>query len=132
MITFRDLIKGMNVADIPLTHQHNLECTLERANKLLDASGIKTYVTSGYRTIQHHLEIYSKRGIHPPNVPMGSAHLSGCAADLYDGDGSLMQWCRDNITTLESIGLWIEDDTTQPRVHIQTNPPRSGNRFFKP
>lgn len=132
MIVFRDLIKGLNVADIPITHQHNLECLMDRANKLLQACSIETYVTSGYRTIQHHVEIYNKRGIFKPHIPMGSSHLSGAAADLYDGEGKLMEWCKNNVSTLEEIGLWLEDDTTQPRVHIQINPPRSGARFFKP
>jgi len=95
-------------------------------------------VTSGYRTMQDHLRVYSqiaaKRGVDfdPKKVPMGSQHLSGGAVDISDPDGKLHEWCKENIKLLEEAELWCEEKDDQKRVHFQINPPRSGKRFFKP
>lgn len=132
MITLRELLSGRLINDIPISHQFNLEELLQKMNVIRLSYGKPMTITSGYRSQQDHLRIYSQRNIHPPHVPMGSQHLIGGACDILDRSGELMQWCRDNVPLLESTGLWIEDDPSQPRVHFQINPPRSGNRFFKP
>ena len=138
MISFKELIKNIQISDIPINHQHNLEELLKRMNLVRNTWAKPMTVTSGYRTMQDHLRIYSeiaaKRGVEfdKSKVPMGSLHLSGCAVDISDPDGSLYLWCQDNKQLLEQIELWMEEKDDQKRVHFQTKPPRSGKRFFKP
>lgn len=133
-ITFKELIKNNNVSDIPIIHQHNLEEVQRRVNYIEDAYGKHLSVTSGYRTIQDHLRIYSAKGITDKSkIPMKSLHLSGAAVDVYDSTSELKAWINANIKVLEDIGLWCEDFASTPTwVHFQISPPRSGSRFFKP
>jgi hypothetical protein len=64
---------------------------------------------------------------------MKSNHLFGRAVDFADGDGKLKKWILENIKLMEEIGLYMEDfNATKTWVHFQINPPKSGNRFFKP
>lgn len=137
-ITFKELIKDIQISDIPHAHQINLEELLKKINLVRDKYAKPMLVTSGYRTEQDHLRIYrqlaDKRGVDfdPKKVPMGSAHLRGSACDISDKDGSLYKWCEDNVKFLEEVGLWMEIKDDQARVHFQIYPPKSGNRFFKP
>lgn len=131
-ISFKELLHGHVITDITTAQQHNLEDLQVKINKVRDVWGKPMIVTSGVRLVQDQLRIYRSRGVPDDKIPMGSAHLKGCACDILDEDGSLMQWCRDNVSLLEEVGLWIEDDPSQPRVHFQSLPPMSGNRFFKP
>lgn len=137
MITYSELIKGYSVADIPIAHQHNIEDYLVRVNKFRKAYGKPMICTSGYRSWAHHLKVYfqlaMQRGVEfvESKVPKGSQHLVGRAADWKDSDGSLYQFCLDNVPLLEECGLWVEEKDDQPRVHLQSVPPKSGKRFFK-
>lgn len=113
--------------------QHNLSILLQKVNKVRSLYGKPMIVTSGLRTKQHHLEIYARKGIFPPKVPMKSNHLFGRAVDFADGDGKLKKWILENIKQIEEIGLYMEDfSATKTWVHFQTNPPKSGKRFFMP
>lgn len=132
MISMKELMGDHNISDIPINHQHNLEELLLKINKVRALYNKPMTVTSGYRSEQDHLRIYRSKGIPDNKIPMGSAHLKGCAVDILDKDGSLFKWCKDNVNHLEEIGLWCEDDQAVPRVHFQTYAPKSGNRFFKP
>lgn len=139
MLTLKEFIKDYNIADIPIEHQHNLEELLTRMNKVRDTWGKPMTVTSGYRSMQDHLRIYSKinaertaKGLPALSIPRSSKHLIGAAVDISDPDGSLYQWCQDNEVLLVTIGLWLEVKDDQKRVHFQIFPPKSGNRFFKP
>jgi hypothetical protein len=131
MITFKDLLSGNNVSDIPINHQQNLEGLLKMMRLVELSGGWNFVVTSGYRTLQHHLEIYSRKGLVPPHVPMKSNHLVGHAVDIADPKGQLMAWCLLNTNLLTTCGLYIEEDT-RGWVHFQDVPPASGKRFFKP
>lgn len=137
-ISFKELLDGNVINDLPVAHQHNLVDLQEKINKVRTKRGIPMIVTSGYRSLQDHIRIYSelaakrKQLFDPKKVPMGSCHLIGRAVDISDLDGSLMQWCQDNIKFLEEVGLWMEEPDDQKRVHFQTKPPLSGRRFFKP
>lgn len=136
MITLQEL----NPKNFPLdkTQKDNLINLHEKMNVVRSVYGKAMFVTSGYRSKEDHVRIYREIAqrkhveFEASRVPMGSAHLSGCAVDIADADGKLMKWCRDNESKLAEIGLWIEDDPTTPRVHFQTYAPKSGNRFFKP
>lgn len=113
--------------------QHNLSILLQKVNNVRSLYGKEMIVTSGLRTKQHHLEIYARKGIFPPKVPMKSNHLFGRAVDFADGDGKLKKWILENIKQIEEIGLYMEDfSATKTWVHFQTNPPKSGKRFFMP
>jgi uncharacterized protein YcbK (DUF882 family) len=134
MIAFNELLHGHLLSDVPLTHQHNLEELLKRINMVRDAWDQPMIVTSGYRSLAEHENIYRKMGISSDKVPMGSKHLTGQAVDISDPDGQLQHWLRNDpkgITIIEQAGLWCEDGTTN-WVHFQWVPPGSGNRWFKP
>lgn len=134
MIAFNELIKGNSIADIPIEHQHNLEELLKRINQIRTAYNIPMTVTSGYRSLQHHLEIYSRKGITDRSkIPMQSRHLYGQAVDIADADGKLKAWVLQNVNLLEDIGLWCEDFNATPTwCHFQIVSPKSGKRFFLP
>ena len=90
-------------------------------------------VTSGYRSMQDHVRIYKEKGIlDKAKIPIKSKHLYGQAADIYDKDGLLYKWCKDNEAILVECELWCEDDPAVPRMHFQCCPPKSGKRWFKP
>lgn len=122
--------KGYKLDDI---QSKNIEVLLHRMNQVRIIYNKPMIITSGVRTIEDQIRIYTEKGITDKSkIPMGSMHLIGAACDVLDLDGSLMKWCKDNVTVLEAIGLWIEDDTSTPRVHFQVFAPKSGSRFFKP
>lgn len=67
------------------------------------------------------------------NAAPKSNHLKGKACDLYDPKGLLDAWCMAHLDVLEGIGLWLEHpDSTAGWSHVQTVPPRSGRRVFRP
>jgi hypothetical protein len=135
-ISYRELLHGISVSDISIEHQHNGEDLLIKINKIREAYGKPMTVTSGFRRLSDHIRIYSelahKRGIpfDQAKVPMGSSHLSFMAVDIADPDGDLYDWCQNNVSILEQVGLWCEAKDDQARVHFQITPPKSGKRFF--
>lgn len=133
MLTFKNLLGDNTVADIPIAHQQNLDMLLKKVRVLELAYGKNFVVTSGYRSEQKHLEIYSRKGIHPPKVPMRSQHLSGNAVDIADSTGAIKAWLLQNLNLLDLYDLYIEHpDATPTWLHIQQLPPKSKNRIFKP
>lgn len=131
MISFKELLSGNSIADVPIKHQQNLDELKKKLNVIRAAWGQPMIVTSGYRSDQQHRRIYSKIG--NLNPPMGSNHLTGNACDIYDPDKKLQEWILDNVQLLEELGLYCEDFSATPRwLHFQQVPPRSGKRFFKP
>lgn len=139
MITFKELIKDCSIADIPWEHQINLEELLKRINKVRSIWGKPLIITSGYRSLQDHIRIYStiasKKGIpfDKSKVPMKSKHLSGQAIDVFDPKKELQAWCKNNEALLAEVGLWMEDFSATPNwCHFQIVPPASGKRWFLP
>lgn len=133
-ISLKELLGSHNIAEVPHGHQLCLEELRTRLEKVRAEFGKPMRITSGYRSMQEHLQIYSKKGITDKSkIPMRSKHLIGCAADVADPAQELQAWCKANEPKLEEIGLWIEDFSATPNwVHFQTVPPASGKRFFKP
>lgn len=131
-------LKELNPKGFPLSPEQeaNLQLLHSRINIIRSKWGKPMMVTSGFRSLDDHKRIYmeigKKKGIGNVRIPMGSQHLKGAAVDIFDQDGSLMQWCRENEAVLVEAKLWCEDDPSTPRVHFQIFPPASGNRFFKP
>lgn len=134
MISIDELLSGQaKLGELSNEVQNNLQELLVKVNKVRTAYGKPMIVTSGLRTKKHHLEIYARKGIYPPKVPMKSNHLSGRAVDFADANGELKKWVKANIKLMEEIGLWMEDfSATKTWCHFQINPPKSGNRFFMP
>lgn len=130
MITKEEL----NPKNYTLTEEQekNLEQLLVKMNALRVLYKKTMIITSGIRTREDQIRIYTAKGVPENKIPWGSQHLKGAACDVLDSDGSLMKWCRDNVIHLETLGLYVEDDTSVPRVHFQIFQPKSGNRFFKP
>jgi uncharacterized protein YcbK (DUF882 family) len=134
MITMKEILKDVNFDDLSKDIQDNLTKLLPKLNELRTAYGKPLLVTSGLRSMRHHLEIYAAKGITDKSkIPMKSNHLFGLACDFSDPDGTLKAWVNNNIPVMESIGLWMEAFSATPTwLHVQIVPPKSGNRFFNP
>lgn len=103
----------------------NARETLRRVNRLLRRAGMIREVTSGWRPAAINATV--------PGAATGSRHLSCLAIDLEDRNGTLDAWCMANLAVLEELGLWLEHPAATPGwCHLQTQPPRSGNRVFNP
>lgn len=99
--------------------------TLYRVNLLLESFGETRKVNSGWRPP----EVNAKT----PGSALKSKHMTGQAIDLADPDGDLDQWCLDNESELERLGLWLEHPSaTKNWCHLQIVPPKSGRRIFYP
>lgn len=103
----------------------NARETVRRANRLMKRAGLFRKVTSGWRPAALNAKV--------PGAAKGSKHISCLAIDLEDRDGRLDAWCMAHLDVLADIGLWLEHpDATPDWCHLQTLPPRSGNRVFEP
>ena len=68
-----------------------------------------------------------------PGAAKTSKHMTGAAADLYDPNGKLDEWCATHLDALAAAGLWLESPkATVGWCHLQCLAPRSGNREFYP
>lgn len=134
MISFKDVIKGVSISDIPIAHQQNIDELLRRMGMAFSDCPLALSVTSGYRSMQDHLRIYRSKGItEERKIPMQSRHLIGQAVDLADSSGALKKWVKENEKLMEAAGLYFEDFAHTPTwVHVQSVPPKSGKRFFIP
>ncbi len=111
----------------------NLDELCRRLNLVRAAYGKPMKITSGLRDMEDHKRIYRNKGIADDKIPMGSKHLFGQAADIFDPKQELQTWCLLNVDKLEEFGLWCESfEVTLNWVHMQIIPPKSGKRFFKP
>lgn len=128
MITFEQFWRGRDVTharDLTQRIRDNAAVTMARAIMLLEAAGVSTTISSGWR---------------PPAINAGvkgaaakSKHMTGEAIDLADPKGDLGRWCLENLATLERLGLWLEHPSKTPTwVHLQIVPPGSGRRVFYP
>lgn len=103
----------------------NARDIVRRVNRLLQRAGMMRKVTSGWRPAALNATV--------PGAASGSKHISCLAIDLEDRDGALDAWCMANLPVLEELGLWLEHPrATRGWCHLQTRPPRSGNRVFEP
>ena len=86
-------------------------------------------VTSGLRDTAKQAELI-KQGL---SRATKSNHLIGAAADIYDPNGTLDEWCEKHVAVIGNIGFWMEHKSYTPGwAHFQIFAPRSGNRFFIP
>lgn len=123
MLTREDILMGREV-EYPLTPEleTNLEKLLIALNKFRAAYGKPLRVTSGYRPGKYNVAAHG--------APR-SSHLTCQACDFADADGSLDQFCLDNLQLLEDCGLWLESPANTPGwTHLQIRP--VSVRVFKP
>lgn len=135
MIDLKTFYCGRDVTcsrDLTDEIRRNAADMVAKANALLERAGFAHVcsVNSGWRPRQINAAT--------PNASATSHHLTGRAVDLPDPDRTLATWCVNHLAVLGEFGLWLED----PRwtydangdhwVHVQTVPPRSGNRVFVP
>jgi hypothetical protein len=107
--------------------------TVRRANLLLAAY---EHATGDARTRR------VNSGWRPPSLNAGVAgaakksnHMLGLAVDIADASETLDKWLMTPAgqTALADIGLWHEHPSaTKGWAHVQTVPPKSGNRTFYP
>lgn len=103
----------------------NINVLVERLNLLIHWGCPITRITSGLRSVA------DQKRINP--AAMRSKHLTGAAADCYDPERKIANWCKDNLQVLEDVQLWCEDFGHTPTwVHFQCLPPKSGRRVFLP
>lgn len=136
MFKLEDLHKGTVFEELPLQHQHNIEELLAKISRLAIKYNKPMIITSCYRSIEHHLAIYAKKGITDKSkIPLKSAHLSGCAVDIGDEAGTFYSWCKSNEATLKDIGFWLENRQGSWQ-HLQIRPFASykdgGTIWFNP
>jgi len=114
------------------------EMIVEKVNSLLavlEAEGVKlevnprtgSIVSSGWRPQQINGQV--------KGAAIRSKHITGQACDLYDPEGELDDFLMSEKgqRVLTSLGLWLEHPSaTKGWSHVQTVPPKSGNRIFYP
>lgn len=134
MISMKEILKNTNIESLPNEIQENLIDLLSKLNLLRTKYGKSLKITSGFRTKEDHIKVYIQKGITDlKKIPMGSKHLSGLAVDFSDPNRELQKWILENIPFVEEIGLWFEDFQDTPNwTHVQTVPPKSNKRFFRP
>jgi hypothetical protein len=137
MITKRELFK--RPVKIPAEHDANIDELLIEVNKLRLAYGKPLQVSSGYRSLEEHLEIYRRKGItDKKKIPMQSNHLKGLAVDLVtvgEPIKNLHDFVKKLVEDKSEVveNLWFEDFKASPTwLHIQIVAPKSGRKFFKP
>lgn len=103
----------------------NLDKLLICLNKVRAAYGKPMHVSSGWRPAAVNAAT--------SGAAKKSNHMLGRACDFKDTDGAIGAWCLANLKLLEEYGLWMEDPaSTKGWCHLQSVPPGSGKRVFKP
>lgn len=136
-ISLKDYFMGRDVKyplEMSPTIRGNAAVLLNLVNTLLERfSGVLathpngTNVSSGWRPPSVNQAT--------PGAAPNSKHMTGQAVDIYDPDGVLDAWLvsMEGQAALKEIGLWMEHPSaTKGWSHIQSLPPKSGNRIFFP
>jgi response regulator RpfG family c-di-GMP phosphodiesterase len=133
MVTFKEMIGDITVADIPMKHQQNIQEFLKKINPIRLEDGHPWIVTNGYRTWQDHVRIYNQKGIFDlSKIPKKSNHLIGRAIDIYDPDLRLTKWLKENNSErMIKYNVYGEEGNSN-WLHLQDVAPASGRRWFYP
>lgn len=126
MITLEDYFGRVSHIAAPSEEiQTNARDLLLRVNSLLAHLGLRPTVNSGWRPPAYNATIQ--------NAAPNSKHMTGCAIDLADPDGEIDNILFNDPTILIEHKLWLEHPlATKGWCHLQSIPPRSGNRIFFP
>lgn len=123
------ILKELNPHNFDTDDQinYNLDILLDKLNKLQKLYKGPIIITSGLRSqaLQHKLIANGR------STATKSNHLIGAAADIYDPDGLLYNWLKENESVLIDLCLWCEE-RMGPWQHLQIFPPKSGKRWFYP
>lgn len=127
MITVAKFWQGRDVkyaAELTKEIKVNAAETIRRVNLLLTMSGFTDRDSnSGWRPEAINADT--------PNAAVKSKHKLGLAVDVADADKALQHWCLKHQAELIGLELWMEHPRDTPTwTHLQTVPPRSGNRVF--
>ncbi len=138
----------VKLEDLQKEHQANITSLIEALNALGEDMPEQfrkpRLFSSTYRTREYQINVYKRKAnlkqapftdgvFNESKVPMGSAHISGLAADLRDSDGTLAPYLASNPELLAKHGLYMEDPRhTVGWCHLQKRAPGSGNRVFIP
>lgn len=131
MITKEEILQGQKC---PEGMQDDLNELVTKVNIVRAAYAKPMTVSSGLRTMKHHLEIYAAKGITDKSkIPMKSKHLYCQAVDFRDVDGSLYAWMKANPKVMEQADIYCELSTVG-WLHCQSVPFGSykagGSRWF--
>jgi len=135
MITLEDYFGHQSHVEPPSDEvQINARELLIRVNALLDVinesfpgigAAMHPRVNSGWRPAAYNATV--------PGAAVKSKHITGQAIDLADPDGELDELLVNHQNLLVIAGLWQEHPlATKNWMHVQSVPPRSGNRTFYP
>ena len=111
--------------------QSNAYTLIGLANALLARFGQGRKVNSGWRPAAINAST--------PGASATSLHMTGQAIDFEDRDGALDDWLMsgEGEQALTDLGLWHEHPSSTKGAqggegwcHVQSKPPRSGNRHF--
>jgi uncharacterized protein YcbK (DUF882 family) len=136
MIVIKELLSGNKLEDQSPEIQANLLKLLDKVNIIRKAWGKPMMVTSGLRTLAHHLAIYAAKGItDQAKIPMKSKHLLGAACDISDPKLEITHWLEQHTEILEQADLYYELGNSN-WLHLQIIPFGSykpgGTRGFNP
>jgi hypothetical protein len=108
-ISFSELLCGYKESEIPAEHLANLKTLHEKINVLREKFGKPLKVSNAYRSREHHLAIYKKKGITDEKlIPMKSKHLYGQAVDLAGANiKEFQKWMLANTKLLEELGRYL-------------------------
>lgn len=141
MITLQDYFMGRDrthAADLTDEIRTNAALTVARVNLLLARADEQDMVEPGVdaTTGSSVASGWRPLGINArtQNAATGSKHITAQACDLRDTEERrFARWCLRNLWLLDEIGLWMEDPQWTPTwVHLQTVPPGSGKRVYRP
>ncbi len=137
MITLKDYFMGRDIKyplEMSPTIRDNAAVLIDLVNRLLERMccppGIHpstARVSSGWRPPSVNATT--------PRAAPNSKHMTGQAIDLYDPDEKLDNFLvsMEGSTILKELGLWMEHPSaTKGWTHLQSLPPKSGNRIFFP
>lgn len=111
----------------------NADDLMRKVNTLIDLNGLKlenspatgSPITSGWRPPALNATV--------PGAALRSKHMTGQAIDLFDPEGDLDDWCMAHVDRLIAVSLFMEHPSaTKGWCHLQSIPPKSGNRVFYP
>lgn len=129
-LTLDDYFGAQSLTEIPSAEvRANALRLLSRVNALLAKINLEEArepkVNSGWRPAWYNSTV--------PGAAPRSRHITGEAIDLADPEGALDQYLMDYNVLLADHDLYMEHPAaTKGWTHLQSAPPRSGNRTFYP
>lgn len=106
MISIEELYHPQDLTAIDQDAMLHLQQLHYKLNVIRAAYGNVMVIDSGFRNLTEQTEIYN--ALKKP-VAIGSQHLIGAAADVFDPKGELKKWVLENLGFIESQFLFMEN-----------------------